>query len=66
MRRHIAFQMRNGSVGALMEPLRVLGRIPQDEGCGASRLVMQLVHGCNHEEGGDPFLRETRFRIRFE
>lgn len=28
--------------------------------------MMQLVYEYNHDEGGDPFLREARFHVRFE
>ncbi|MEI3548760.1 MAG: hypothetical protein V8Q09_10775 [Adlercreutzia sp.] len=31
-----------------------------------NQLMMQLVYEYNHDEGGDPFLREARFHIRFE
>ncbi|WP_451917298.1 Fic family protein [Adlercreutzia rubneri] len=31
-----------------------------------NQLMMQLVYEYNHDEGGDPFLREARFHVRFE
>lgn len=31
-----------------------------------NQLMMQLVYEYNHDEEGDPFLREARFYIRFE
>lgn len=31
-----------------------------------NQLMMQLVWEYNHDEGGDPFLREARFHVRFE